>query len=216
MDKCRYETPQPETSVQDTCGLNLVGLSKVVSDSVVKTVSPEGGLGSGFVVSNGAENLIVTDEHNLDDDSSQLEIRHLGKSYAATVVARDHERDLAILRTDKNLSKPPAHNLLPRLDIPAKDEPVVAFGFPLGVNAIQLSPGKIREQDFFYTNEHVLNSTQACNFGSSGSIQVGKDGRWWGIQQAIGPHYECISLSAINVVELLRKIPGWQDYARYP
>ncbi len=213
MESCRFELPQAESQVKNTCGLNLVDLTKSVADSVVKTVSPEGGLGSGFMVSNGRENLIVTDEHNLDENSASLTILHRGDTYEGTVIARDTNSDLAILKTDRTLSNPPARALDPYLDIPKAGDGVVAFGFPEGVDEIQVSAGKMRGRDSFYNDQIVLNATQACTFGSSGSIQVTGDGRWWGIQQSIGPHYECTSLSAINVVELIHKIPGWENYA---
>lgn len=129
-----------------------------------------------------------------------------------SVIARDSDRDLAILRVDRALSSPPERALEPFLDIPKAGDGVVAFGFPEGVDEIQVSAGKMRGRDSFYNDQIVLNATQACTFGSSGSIQVRADGRWWGIQQSIGPHYECTSLSAIDVVELIQKIPGWEHY----
>ena len=212
MDKCDYREPQSHDAVHNTCGLNLVDLNKKFTDSAVRAVSPEGAVGSGFIISNGNNHLVITDEHVLDDHSDQLEVQYRGKSYLAFAVTRDKTTDIAIMKLKENLLNPQKHELKPFTGIPKVNEPVVTIGFPLGVKEPQLSPGYVIERDSYYRDQVIINSKQACNFGNSGSMQLRADGTWWGIQQAVGPHYQCTSLGAENIVPLIKKVPGWENY----
>ena len=213
MDKCNYEnTQKPSEGIKNTCGLNLVDLYKTAKDSVVRTESPEGGVGSGFIISNGKEHLVVTVDHNLDDNSSSLSIKHKDSAYTAHAIKRDVERDIAIMKLEGKLKNPPEKDLKPSLDVPTKGAGVVALGFPGGVRRAEISPGFVRGRDEFYVDQVIVDSTQPCTFGNSGSIQLQSNGRWWGIQDAIGPGYTCISLGAKDAVVLIRQIPGWEKY----
>lgn len=214
MDKCNYKEAQSVDSPKNTCGLNLVEITKSAKDSIIQTRSPEGGLGSGFIISNGKEHLVVTAEHNLDQNNDTLKISHKGKTYDSVVVQRDNETDVAVMRLGTNLSTAPKHALKPYVKDMQPNESVVTIGHPGGVKKAQVSPGFVRGRDDAYPDLQVITATQPCNFGNSGGVQLRKDGSWWGIQQAIGPRYECTSLGAKDVVRVIQRVPGWENYGK--
>lgn len=187
-------------------------LYRSAKDLIVRTQSPEGGVGSGFIISNGKENLIVTADHNLDDKNSRVSVLHKGKSYTASAVTRDNDHDIAILKFDEKLKNPPRKFLEPSAEVPIGNTGVVTIGFPGGIKAPVISPGFIMGRDSFYTEQTVINATQPCDYGSSGGVQLRADGRWWGVQQAVGPRYGCVSLGAADVIPLIQQIPGWERY----
>lgn len=214
MDKCNYTEAQSVDSPKNTCGLDLIGITKMAKGSIVQTRSPENALGSGFIVSNGKEHLVVTAEHNLDADSDKLKIHHRGSTYEAQAVQRDNETDVAVMKLERPLRKPPELALKPYTKIPAADEGVVTIGHPLGEPRSRISPGYVLGRDEAYPDLHVIEATQPCTFGNSGGVQLRKDGSWWGIQQAIGPRFGCTSLGARDVVRVIQRVPGWKDYGK--
>lgn len=215
VDKCAFEQPQePSNGLKNTCGLNLVELHNKAKDSIVRVASPEGGIGSGFLISNGKETLVVTDDHNLDENSKELMIQHRGQKYHGSAILQENKLDIAILKLDQRLANPPKTFLLPDLELPAPNSGVATIGFPGGLKTARVTPGILNGQDRFYEDMTIVNSTQACDFGNSGSIQISANGRWWGIQQAVGPHYNCVSLGAQDIVTLIRRLPGWENYAK--
>lgn len=214
MDKCDYKEPQSIDEPKNTCGLDLLGITKMAKASIIQTRSPEGGLGSGFIISNGKEHLVVTAEHNLDQDSDKLKILHRGSTYEAKAVQRDNETDVAVMKLEHPLSKPPRVSLQPATEVPAIDSGVVTIGHPGGDPRARVSPGFVKGKDEAYPSLNVIEATQPCTFGNSGGIQLQKDGRWWGIQQAIGPHYGCTSLGARDIVRVIQRVPGWEDYGK--
>lgn len=214
MERCNYKEVQSVDSPQNTCGLNLVEISRFAKDSVIQTRSPEGGLGSGFIINNGKEHLVVTAEHNLDQDNNTLKISHKGKTYDSIAVQRDKETDVAVMKLGTRLASPPKQALKPYVEDMQPDERVVTIGHPSGVKKAQISPGFIRGRDETYPDLHMIQATQPCTFGNSGGVQLRRDGRWWGIQQVIGPGFECTSLGAKDVVRVVQRVPGWESYGK--
>lgn len=214
MKSCQYDKPQQaDKGIKNTCDLDLLSLYKQAREIIVRTESPEGGIGSGFLISNGKEYLVITAEHNLDENSNALRINHKKSLYSSHPLLRDSDKDIAILKLDRAPDHPPQHELLPSLSIPQENHGTVTIGFPLGVKKPVLTPGLVRGTDSSFTDQTIIESKQACNFGNSGGIQLQKDGKWWGMQEAAGGGYNCLSLSAADIIERIRKIPGWENYA---
>src|SRR5262249_45050014 len=86
---------------------------------------PRQGSGTGFVVN--ANGYLLTCAHVVAD-ANKIEVNLAGQKYLATVVAVEHETDLALLRiTAQNLPTLPLANS----DTAAVGQEVRALGFPL-------------------------------------------------------------------------------------
>jgi len=99
MKSCQYDKPQQaDKGIKNTCDLDLLSLYKQAREIIVRTESPEGGIGSGFLISNGKEYLVITAEHNLDENSNALRINHKKSLYSSHPLLRDSDKDIAILK----------------------------------------------------------------------------------------------------------------------
>jgi serine protease Do len=91
---------------------------------------PQHGVGSGFIIDANAD--IVTNRHVVQGATKVTVTMNDGKEYAARVVGKDAQTDVAVVR----LEKPPANLVLARLGDSDKlevGEWVVAVGSPLGL-----------------------------------------------------------------------------------
>ncbi len=151
----------------------------------------EVGAGSGFIVS--SDGLIVTNRHVVSDTSAKYTV-HLsnGKSYDATVLARDAVLDVAVVKIQ-------AYGL-PSLQLGDSDtlrlgQSVIAIGNALGQFQNSISVGVVSglsrsitagdETGSSESLDHVIQTDAAINPGNSGGPLLDLSGRVVGMNTAI-------------------------------
>ena len=107
---------------------SLAGVAKKVLPSVV-TVRVTGAIGSGFVISR--EGYVVTNDHVVEGSNGTMSVAFSdGSTASASVVGRDPESDIAVIKVAKaNLTPVEFGNS----DSIAVGDPVLAFGSPLAL-----------------------------------------------------------------------------------
>jgi putative serine protease PepD len=102
------------------------GIAKKVLPSVV-TVRVTGAIGSGFVAS--ADGYVITNDHVVEDAGKTMSVSFSdGSTASATLVGRDTESDIAVIKVAKSGLTPVTFG---NSDTLAVGDPVLAFGSPL-------------------------------------------------------------------------------------
>jgi S1-C subfamily serine protease len=170
------------------------------------------GLGTGWVVSTDPEPVFITNAHvvsNAHDVKLQLLV-HGNQKWEAEVVMITQKFDMALLvlkQKDQFIQELTEANMalqaLPISEkVPTMGLPVVALGFPLGMNSLKISSGVVAG------NEEVeglicIQSTAPISPGSSGGPLLLDDG-----SAVVGINFaKSSSLDAENVNYV---IPGWR------
>ena len=167
---------------------SLAGVAKQVTPSVV-TVRVTGAIGSGFVVS--ADGYVITNDHVVETADNTLSVAFSdGSTAAATLVGRDPESDIAVIKVAKpNL--PPVQ--FGNSDQIAVGDPVLAFGSPLAlVNTVTsgivsaldrtIQAGEPGGTTRYYA---AIQTDAAVNQGNSGGPLVDGAGRVIGVNSVI-------------------------------
>lgn len=177
-------------------------------------------LGSGFIIDR--DGHIVTNNHVIEDADEILVILKNGDEYPATIVGRDANTDLALIRVD-------AQKELPVLDLGDSDalkvgQWVMAIGNPFGLEhtvtaGIVSAKGRVigsgPYDDFIQTDASI-------NPGNSGGPLLDLDGRVVGINTAIVAGGQGIGFAipinmARNIIEQITQhgevIRGWLGVA---
>ncbi|MDP3997458.1 MAG: trypsin-like peptidase domain-containing protein [Candidatus Andersenbacteria bacterium] len=155
------------------------------------TQKQEVGGGSGFLVS--ADGMIITNKHVVDQTDAQYSVlTNDGKTYDATVIARDPSNDIAVLKIDANN--------MPFLQFDDSDQlqvgqTLIAIGNALGEFRNTVSVGvlsgvsrSITAGDGQGQAEHLSNVIQtdaAINPGNSGGPLLNLSGKVVGVNVAI-------------------------------
>ncbi|MDR2671171.1 MAG: trypsin-like peptidase domain-containing protein [Oscillospiraceae bacterium] len=136
--------------------------------------------GSGFIVS--ADGRIVTNNHVIENASSVSVTLSSGKSYKATVVGRDSETDLAVLKIDATGLTPLVWGDSKALKV---GDPAIAIGNPLGELANTMTSGIISALDRAInidgTPRNMLQTDAAISPGNSGGPLINEYGQVVGI-----------------------------------
>ncbi len=163
-------------------------VAKTVLPSVV-TVHVPGAIGSGFVVS--ADGYVITNDHVVDNADATMSVTFSdGSTAKASVVGRDPESDLAVIKVAKSGLTPVA---LGNSDSIAVGDPVLAFGSPLAlVNTVTAGivsaldrtirasePGGVTR---YYA---AIQTDAAVNQGNSGGPLVNAGGQVIGVNSVI-------------------------------
>ena len=98
------------------------------SDSVFKPEPELEGNGSGFVIGRDGETTFIVTNHHVVEDCAKVTVVHAGKSYEASVRAKDANSDLALLETNIPAARPASFSRLSRARL---GEAVTAAGYPL-------------------------------------------------------------------------------------
>jgi serine protease Do len=141
-------------------------------------------LGSGFIIS--SDGLIVTNNHVIADaDEVEVNLQGRDKPLPASIVGRDPETDLALLKVD-------ADRVLPTLSFGDSDkskvgEWVMAIGNPFGLDhsvtvGIISAKGRVIGSGPF---DDFLQTDASINPGNSGGPLLNMDGEVVGINSAI-------------------------------
>lgn len=170
------------------------------------------GLGTGWVVATEPEPVFITNAHVVSN-AQQVKLQllvHGNQKWEAEVVMITQKFDMALLvlkQKDEFVQELSAANMalqpLPIADtVPTMGLPVVALGFPLGMNSLKISSGVVAG------NEEVeglicIQSTAPISPGSSGGPLLLEDG-----SAVVGINFaKSSSLDAENVNYV---IPGWR------
>jgi putative serine protease PepD len=166
---------------------SLAGVAKKVLPSVV-TVHVPNAIGSGFVVSR--DGYIITNDHVVEGSDDTMSVSFSdGSTAPATVVGRDPESDIAVIK----VSKP---NLTPvqigNSDSISVGDPVLAFGSPLAlVNTVTAGivsavDRTIKAGEGGTTRYYAAIQTDAAvNQGNSGGPLVDASGKVVGVNSVI-------------------------------
>jgi putative serine protease PepD len=167
---------------------SLAGVAEKVTPSVV-TVRVSGAIGSGFVVSQ--DGYVITNDHVVEDAGGKATVSFSDGSHAsATVVGRDPESDIAVIKVSK-IDVTPVQ--LGDSDAIAVGDPVLAFGSPLAlagtvtegiVSALDrtIQAGGTDGTTRYYA---AIQTDAAVNQGNSGGPLVDAGGRVIGVNSVI-------------------------------
>lgn len=142
------------------------------------------GLGSGVIVS--PDGLILTNNHVIEA-ADEIEVAlNDGRKFRATLVGRDPESDLAVLKTD-NAESLPSITFSSGVDLQVGDV-VLAIGNPFGVGqtvTMGIVSALDRSRLGINTFENYIQTDAAINPGNSGGALVDGNGNLVGINTAI-------------------------------
>ena len=181
--------PQEGPDIAQRAPESLAGVARKVSPSVV-TVRVTGAIGSGFVVS--PEGYVITNDHvveGADDETLQVSFSD-GSSAPATLIGRDPESDIAVIRVQKGDLVPMEFG---NSDSIAVGDPVLAFGSPLAlVNTVTYGivsaldrPIQAGEPGGTMRYYAAIQTDAAVNQGNSGGPLVDSAGRVIGVNSVI-------------------------------
>jgi Do/DeqQ family serine protease len=144
----------------------------------------ESGLGSGVIVS--PDGYVLTNNHVIETADAIEVALNDGRKFAARLVGRDPETDLAVLRID-------GEAVLPAITFSASDslavgDVVLAIGNPFGVGqtvTMGIVSALGRSQLGINTFENYIQTDAAINPGNSGGALVDSAGSLVGINTAI-------------------------------
>lgn len=157
------------------------------------TEAIEVGGGSGFIVSN--DGLIVTNKHVVEDESARYSVLlNDGTSYQVTVLARDIELDIAILKIDEPLDAALTPVLFGDSGSLKLGESVIAIGNALGEFRNSVSVGVVSglsrsivasdSQGRTEKLDKVIQTDAAINPGNSGGPLLNVYGKVIGVNVA--------------------------------
>jgi len=170
---------------------SLAGVVERVLPSVVTVrsdASRGSSLGSGFVVS--SSGYLITNDHVVGDAQTTSITYHDGVTTSATLVGRDRESDLAVLRADLARDVPIQFG---DSDTVAVGDPVLAIGSPLALantvtsGIVSALDRTIQSGDPNGTTRYyaAIQTDAAVNQGNSGGPLVDAAGRVIGVNSVI-------------------------------
>ncbi|MFN3983935.1 MAG: Do family serine endopeptidase [Rhodocyclaceae bacterium] len=142
------------------------------------------GLGSGVIVS--PDGYILTNNHVIDGADEIEVMLNDGRRVVATLIGRDPESDLAVLRADTRESLPTI--TFSSDDAPQVGDVVLAIGNPFGVGqtvTMGIVSALGRSRLGINTFENYIQTDAAINPGNSGGALVDASGNLVGINTAI-------------------------------
>jgi putative serine protease PepD len=181
-------TPRSAPAAANRAPDSLAGVAKKVLPSVV-TVRVTGAIGSGFVVS--ADGYVLTNDHVVDGADRTMSVSFSdGSTASASIVGRDPESDIAVIKVDKRGLTPVT---LGNSDTIAVGDPVLAFGSPLAlVNTVTAGivsalDRTIEAGDPGGTTRYyaAIQTDAAVNQGNSGGPLVDAAGEVVGVNSVI-------------------------------
>lgn len=189
------------------------------------TEEREVGGGSGFIVSR--EGLIVTNRHVVSDTEARYSVLlNDGRSYEATVVARDPQLDIAVLEMDELPEEPLTALSFGDSETLQLGETVIAIGNALAEFRNSVSVGvvsglsrSITARDAMGRSEQldqVIQTDAAINPGNSGGPLLNLDGEVIGVNVATSRGAENISfaLPAHVVAAVVESVQEYGEIVR--
>lgn len=196
-------------------GTSLAELYDMVKDSVVmiKGTRPTGSVqGSGFAYNYQGKNVIITNNHVVDDTTSLSVTFANGRGYAATIIGSDPYTDIAVL----SVPGAPASEFVPLTIVSSSNlrvgETVIAIGNPYGLvgsmtTGVVSAVGRSITEEAIggYSIANVIQTSTAINPGNSGGPLLNAMGNVVGITTAIVSNSQGLGF-AIPSSTILREI----------
>lgn len=213
-------TTNATASYNGTIGLNPVAIYRQSVTSIVTVqgtqldaAGNESVLGSGFVVTVGSADYIVTNYHVVQNDTGITVTFSDGDAYPASVVGTDPYSDLAVLT-----SNAPASELKPLTISPSSTlsvgDPVIAIGNPFGlagsetfgiISQLGRTISESLAGDFPIAD--VIQFSAPINPGNSGGPLIDAEGDVIGITTAVVESSQGVGF-AIPSDTILRELPS--------
>ena len=175
------------------------------SDSVFKPEPEMKGNGSGFVIGRNRQTTFIVTNHHVVEDCAKVTVVYAGKSYEASVLAKDANSDLALLETNIPNAQPASFSRLSRARL---GEAVTAAGYPLqGLlsKSLNVTGGNISALAGLGDDAKHLQITAPLQPGNSGGPLLDASGNVVGVAAS--------KLNAIAAAELTDDLPQNVNFA---
>ena len=175
------------------------------SDSVFKPEPEMEGNASGFVIGRDGETTFIVTNYHVVEDCAKVTVVYAGKSYEASVRAKDANSDLALLETKVPPARPASFSSLSRVSL---GEAVTAAGYPLqGLlsKSLNVTGGNVSALAGLGDDAKHLQITAPLQPGNSGGPLLDASGNVVGV--AAG------KLNAIAAAELTGDLPQNVNFA---
>lgn len=172
-------------------------------DSVFK--SELEGNGSGFVIGRDGETTFIVTNYHVVEDCAKVTVVYAGKSYEASVQAKDANSDLALLETNFPPAQPASFSSLSRVNL---GEAVTAAGYPLqGLlsKSLNVTGGNVSALAGLGDDAKHLQITAPLQPGNSGGPLLDASGNVVGVAAS--------KLNAIAAAELTGDLPQNVNFA---
>jgi len=211
-----YGNDEAELSIKDIAKLTLDSVVEISTETVVRGTFlgqfiTEGG-GSGVILT--ADGYIVTNYHVIDDARKITVKLGSGEEHAATLVGKNSEKDIAVLKIEIDGLHPVVLGDSSKLEV---GDTAVVIGNPLGSLGGSVTDGIIsaldREIDLDGTVMNLLQTNAAVNPGNSGGALFNGKGELVGIvvAKSAGSDIEGIGF-AIPINDIKDTIMELKDY----
>ena len=163
------------------------------------------GNGSGFVIGRDGETTFIVTNHHVVEDCAKVTVVYAGKSYEASVRAKDANSDLALLETNIPAARPASFSSLSRVNL---GEVVTAAGYPLqGLlsKSLNVTGGNVSALAGLGDDDKHLQITAPLQPGNSGGPLLDGAGNVIGVAAS--------KLNAIAVAELTDDLPQNVNFA---
>jgi hypothetical protein len=193
-EMCKRQPQGADKPLRNTCGLDLRSIYEQNQASIAMISDAEKG-GTAFKVCPQTDKCVwVTANHVVAGENSKnwsLETSD-GKKYSFKIVDRDPKNDLAVLYSEgnsKSTPEQPGVQMLPKLDLVHKGDPIVGVGYAKLLKHLTLSPGTVdspnfktpRNNEFYKDNMLCLSTGTKSIGGQSGGPAFDKLGRVIGV-----------------------------------
>ena len=176
------------------------------SESVLEEPEPElESNASGFVIGQDRETTFIVTNHHVVEDCAKVTVVHAGKSYEASVRAKDANSDLALLETNIPTAQPASFSRLSRARL---GEAVTAAGYPLqGLlsKSLNVTGGNVSALAGLGDDAKHLQITAPLQPGNSGGPLLDASGNVVGVAAS--------KLNAIAAAELTGDLPQNVNFA---
>jgi putative serine protease PepD len=192
----------------------------------VASIRAGSGSGTGFVVDNGGEKIVVTNAHVVDG-ASRVTVR-FGEGHAertGRVIGRDVSSDLAVVRLEGDSSSLPALQLADSRQVRVGDQ-AIAIGNPFGLDrtataGIVSATGRSIKAPNGFSIDDAIQTDAPINPGNSGGPLLDTGGRVIGVNSQIetagaggGNVGVGFAVSSNSVRAVVPKLAGGRTIAR--
>ncbi len=160
---------------------------------------------SGFVIGRDGETTFIVTNHHVVEDCDKVSVIYAGKSYEASVRAKDANSDLALLETNIPAARPASFSRLSRARL---GEAVTAAGYPLqGLlsKSLNVTGGNVSALAGLGDDAKHLQITAPLQPGNSGGPLLDASGNVVGVAAS--------KLNAIAAAELTGDLPQNVNFA---
>jgi len=161
-------------------------------EGVVEIETDSGALGSGFFFTNAC--MVLTNHHVIEGAETIILRTSSKKLYTAQVLAKDDQRDLALLSTNARICN---FLELEERENPHVGQEVFAIGSPLGLSGT-VTKGIVSAMRTTSSGIHYIQLDATINPGNSGGPLLSRSGRVLGINTFKLKGYEGLNFAVLS------------------